>query len=378
MNIFKTQKSFLITLIGIVIVGLPLTVYSLLHQQIFQQFAWTTQQSAVSQCSTDTGNAVIQATFTNTEPDSAHDMNVTITDLQTGKSVNMGTVAHQETKTASLDTGKTSLSSGSVAFHLSWTDGTSGTDQFFASYKAVDTCPPPTNFCPETPQGTCSWDPEAGATGYNVVVKETDNDNTVQTVSVSSSTTQISFPMSLTAPYECTVTPTNECGGGTPVTSPEKTCTQPTPSPTVSPSPSPSVSPSPSPSTSPSPTETPSPTPSPVPTATPIPTATPKPLPSPTPVVIVKILTPPPQQIVITSPPQQTIIRVPGQTNTIVQQGPPQTIVVTQPPQPTARPYSPVTPVPTVVATGNTTPSFIIAGTSAILLIAGGIIFFLL
>lgn len=393
--------------------------------------------------------------------------------------MNLGTVAHQQVKSANIITGKGSLSSGIVIFHLSWTNGSSGSDQLGASYRAINNCPnqnPNANFCPDNPsnnQGTCGWTTLEGAVGYNVVVKENDTGDIIQSISVGKDATQSAFPMIPGKPYVCSVTPVNECGSGKNNVSPEKicnaptitpsptpppqaclngstsqgvcswdsldsansynitvkdlssgkiivtdtvqapttqfsfndngidtyecdvtannicgnstlaksppsTCTSPTPTPnvSVSPTPTPGVSPTPTPQPSPTSTPTPTPTPTPAPTATPIPTATPKPLPTPTPVVIVKILTPPPQQIVITSPPQQTIVRVPGQTQTIVQQGPPQTVV--QQPQPTARPFSPVTPVPTVMATGNTTPSFIIAGTSAILLIAGGIIFFLL
>jgi hypothetical protein len=470
-NVRKTPKPFLFTLIGIFLVGIPLTLFSLQQQQIFQPFAWSTQQSAVTKCSTEDGSAVISVTFANTESTKA--INVTASDLQTGQSVDLGTVKAQDIKAANIITGKSSLTNGSVIFRLTWANGSAGTDQLGASYKAINNCPVSTNFCPANAQnGTCTWEPVAGAKGYNVVVKQTDTGTLVQSVSVSSDATQSAFPMTPGVPYECTVTPTNECGGGTPANSPEKTCTGPTPTPTppacfngtspkgvctwdavsdaqtynvtvkdlttgttvatdtvqapgteysftdngldtyecdvtsnnvcgnsppaksppstcsvptptisVPPTPTTGVSPTPTPTTppgQPTPTATPAPTatpvptatPTPKPTATPIPTATPRPLPTPTPVVIVKILTPPPPQtVVVQQPPQQTIVRVPGQT---------QTVVVTQPPQPTARPYSPVTPVPTVMATGNTTPAIAIAGISTILLIAGGIFFFLL
>ncbi len=469
MNVSKTTRPFLLTLIGIALVGIPLTLYSLQHQQIFQQFAWSTQQTAVTKCSADDGSAVIIVTFANTE--SSKDITVTANDLQTGKFVNLGTVKHQNVKTANILTGTNSLASGSILFHLSWADGSAGTDQLSASYQAVSNCPvPQTNFCPnpQANQGTCEWETLDGAKGYTVVVKETDTGNTIQSVSVTGDATQSAFPMMPGKPYQCTVSATNECGGGATTTSPTKTCTVPTPTPTItptppaclngtstqgvcqwdaltgaitynvavkdltigktvssdtvqapatqfpftdngvdtyecditavnvcgnsppsksppntctSPTPTPAVTASPTPTIvvlptptvrpTPSPTATPtpkpSPTPTPLPTATPVPTATPRPLPTPTPVVIVRILT---------QPPQQTIVRVPGQTQTIIQQGQPQTVV--QQPAPTPRPFSPVTPVPTVMPTGNTTPTFILVGTSAILLLAGGIIFFIL
>ncbi|HSW97873.1 MAG TPA: hypothetical protein VLF89_08665 [Candidatus Saccharimonadales bacterium] len=387
MNKPKLSKPIVFTFLCILLVGISLSLYALQHQQIFQQFAWTTEQSALTQCSPD-GTAVIVATFSNTEADK--DMNVIVSDIQTGATVDMRTVKAQEQKSANIVTNKKSLAKGSVIFHLTWTDGSKGTDQFSASYNAINDCPVPTvNFCPDTTQngqGTCSWDPIPDAKGYNVVVKETDNGAIIQAISLSPDATQSAFPMTPGVPYVCTVTPTNECGGGTPAQSSEKICTVPTPTPTSEISPTPTLSPTPStavsisPSPVLSPTETPVPTQ--IPTATPAPTATPvptaKPTPHPTPSPVVVIITQPPQQVVITSPPKQTIVRIPGQTQTIVQQLPPQTVVVTQPPQPTAKPYSPVTPVPTVPPTGNTTPTVILVGTSAFLLIAGGIVFFLL
>ena len=467
MNVPKPpSKPLLFTLIGLVLVGFPLTLFALQHQQILQENAWYTQQSAVSQCSSDSGTAVILATFANTESSTNQDMNVIVEDLQSGTSVDMGTVKHQDAKTVTINTGKTSLVSGSILFHLSWTNGAIGTDQFYASYKAVATCPAPpsVNFCTDNEQsnmGTCQWTPLDNAKGYTVVVKETDTGQIVSSVSVDQNATESTFQMIPGKPYICTVTPTNECGQGEVSQSPEKTCAGPTPTPSPTPpacingnstqgvctwdnlssavsyniavkdlttgktiasdtvqapnnqfpfndngidtyecdvsatnvcgnsppvqsppstctsiTPTPQISVSPTPTTPPTSTPTPTPTQIPTPTPTAIPTATPKPLPTPTPVVIVTVLTSPPQQIVITSPPQQTIIRVPGQTQTIVQQGPPQTIA--QQIQPTPRPFTPVTPVPTVLPTGDTTPTVILVGTSAFLLVAGGIIFFLL
>ena len=240
MNVPKpTSKPLVIALIGIVLVGFPLTFYLFQHQQILQENAWSTQQSAVSQCSSTGGTAVILATFANTENSSNQDMNVIVEDLQTGKSVDMGTVKHLDAKTITIDTGKTSLASGSLLFHLSWTNGSIGTDQFYASYKAVSTCPAPvTNLCSDNGQnnmGTCQWTPLDGAQGYTVVVKETDTGQIVQSVNVDQNATESAFLMLPGKPYVCTVTPTNECGLGEPLESPEKTCTGPTPTPSPTP-----------------------------------------------------------------------------------------------------------------------------------------------
>jgi hypothetical protein len=482
MNAKPKSKLFILTLIGIVLIGIPLSLYALQHQQIFQQFAWSTQQSAIAECSSTDGSAVIKVTFANTE--SSKDINVTVNDLQTGKFVNIGTVSHQQEKSANIITGKSSLNDGSVLFKLSWADGSSGTTQLGATYKSISNCPvtsQPSNFCPGTNNNTgyCTWDALTGAQGYNVVVKESDTGTVVQSVSVSKDTTQSGFPMTSGVAYQCTVTPTNECGNGAPVTSPVKVCTAPTPTPSTSPTPppvcpsgtategtctwdalsgadtynvsvtdkttvqivksgvvqspntqfsfpdnevdtyvcsvsasnvcggntpvksppstcmvpTPTVSPSPTPTVVPSSTPTPTPSPKPTETPTPVPTATPTPKPTatptpkptatptptpqptatpapptPTPVVIVRILT---------QPPQQTVIQQPGQTQTVIQQGS-STQTVVQQPQSTSRPYSPVTPVPTVLPTGDTTPTYILFGASAILLLAGGLIFFIL
>jgi len=466
MNSKPISKPFLFTLIGILLFGIPLTLYALLHQQIFKQFAWSTQQSAISQCSTSEGGAVIKVTFANT--DGAKDVIVTANDLQTGAFVNLGTIIHEQQKSADIVIGKDGLSSGSVLFKVISADSPTDTTQVAATYFALNGCSstPTTNFCPtgqQNNQGICSWDTLPGAQGYNVVITETDTNQTIQSTTVDKTATQSAFVMTPDKPYKCVVTPTNECGVGTPAASPVKTCTAPTPTPSPTPTPpaclngstsqgtcswnglsgaasynititdqtnqqntkytvqapntqlnfpdngidtyicsvtannvcgnspptqSPPSSctvptptipvttvPSATPTPTPKPTATPTPTPTPLPTATPTPrpTATPTPrptvtpFPTPTPVVIVTVLT---------QPPQQTIIHTPGQTQTIVQQGPPQTVV--QQPQSTPRPFSPVTPVPTVLPTGNTTPTYILVGTSAILLLAGSLIFFIL
>lgn len=470
-----SSKSFLFSLIGIVLIGIPLTFFALNHETIFKQFAWSTQQQAATQCSSTAGSAIIVITFANTESNQA--INVTAEDLQTGQSVNLGTVAAQSVKAGNIVTGKSSLSSGSVVFNLTWSNGESGTDQVYATYNAINDCPvqtPSTNFCPagvqNNNQGYCEWSPVAGAQGYNVVINNTSTNTIVQTVSVSATATESAFPMTPGLPYDCIVTPTNECGAGKPATSPVKICTGPTPTPTPTPTPAaclngstnqgtcqwsaetgatsynvtvndettgqqvssttvqapvtlyqfydngkdtyectvssndvcgnsppaqsppstcttPTPTPTPGPTATPTPTgaptATPTPTPAPTdtpvpptPTQTPAPTATPVP-PTPTPVVIVTVLTSPPQQNVVQVPGQTQTVYTPGQNQTIVQQGPGQQTVVQQPAS-APRPYSPVTPVPTEMATGDTTPTFIAIGTSAILLFAGGIIFFLL
>ncbi len=147
MNVSKTSKSVIFTLIGIVLVGIPLSLYVIRNPQILQQFAWSTQQSAAAECSATEGSAVIKVTFANTEADK--DINVTANDLQTGQFVNLGTVKAQEVKSANIVSGKSSLANGSVVFKLTWADGSSGIDQVAATYNAVSGCQgTPSSFCP--------------------------------------------------------------------------------------------------------------------------------------------------------------------------------------------------------------------------------------
>lgn len=464
MNVSKKSKPFLLTLLLITVVVLPLTVFLLQKEQVFQNFAWYTEQSVVSECSSTTGTAVINATFSNTESSTEQNMNVVVNDLQTGTFVNMGTVAANATKTVSIDTKKTSINSGTVVFNLTWTSGASGTDSRSATYEAVNNCtsstptPTPTpNLCTaegQPGQGICQWTPLNDANGYNVVVKETDTGTTVQTISAAANATQINFPMTPGKPYQCTVTATNECSSGTPSSSAPLTCpANPTPTLTSAPTPTgpvcsstqgtcqwsaingaasyniiiqdlttgqnntstvqtpatsfsfpdngtdtyecsvtaanvcgqssstnspPSTCTGPTPTTAPSPSPTPAPSPTTAPTATPAPTSTP--IPTPTPEVTITVLTQPPQQFVTTVPgPNNTIVQqLPGQTQTVVQQGPVQTTVIQQPGPTQTIVVQPKTPTPTMPPTGDSTPTYILVGTSAILLLAGGLIFFIL
>jgi len=131
----------------IALIVIPLTLIEVQSQQNLKQNAesilWYTSQSASTACATDGSGADITASFTNTEPRSTStDMNVTVKDQQTGKSVNMGSIRGGATKTSTIKTGRTRLNAGSVTFNLSWTDGHSGIDSRTASYKAVNSCTP--------------------------------------------------------------------------------------------------------------------------------------------------------------------------------------------------------------------------------------------
>lgn len=137
------------------LVGTPIAVYQLQQQQTGNQSrAWYTSQSATTSCPTygsysyttsGTTGIIITVKFSNTESNiSRNSMTVVAKDRQTGKSVNLGAIAGGQTKTAVIETGRTTLSAGTVDFSLKWTDGHYGTDTKSSSYNAVIYCNQPT------------------------------------------------------------------------------------------------------------------------------------------------------------------------------------------------------------------------------------------
>src|SRR4051812_4253747 len=120
---------------AVLFLGGALLLVQLQQQQRIKQFAWQVAQSADASCSTDNNTAVINVSFTNHESEKSID--VTAKDLQTGKSVDLGTAAPGENKQDTLVTDHTSLNAGSVAFFFKWTDNSPGNDTATANYKAV-------------------------------------------------------------------------------------------------------------------------------------------------------------------------------------------------------------------------------------------------
>lgn len=169
---FLNKKTLVIGLFFLAaLVGIPVAVIQLQQQQELRQRAeeievtWETNQSASTSCPTSGGGAVINVTFSNTEPNRASlSMDVVVTDQQSGKSTNLGSVAGGQTKTGQIQTGRTTLNAGSVRFNLTWTDGRSGVDSRTASYKAVSNCQPP------TPSPTPSKTPTPSPTGVTPTV----------------------------------------------------------------------------------------------------------------------------------------------------------------------------------------------------------------
>lgn len=161
-ELLTSPKFITITIALIALIVIPFTLIEVQSQQSLKQNAetilWQTTQSASTACASNGSGALISATFTNTEPRSSSTaMDVTVKDQQTGKTANMGSILGGDTRTATINTGRSSLNAGSVTFALSWSDGHSGTDSRTASYKAVSKCvatPTPTPTKKPTPTPT--------------------------------------------------------------------------------------------------------------------------------------------------------------------------------------------------------------------------------
>ncbi|HWY79858.1 MAG TPA: hypothetical protein VNW29_05885 [Candidatus Sulfotelmatobacter sp.] len=157
-NLLTSPKFITITIAVIAILVIPLTIIEVQSQQNLKQNAegilWVVSQAASTTCAADGSGANIATMFTNEESRNASTaMNVTVKDNQTGKSVNMGSIAGGATKTNTIRTGKNALNAGTVTFTLTWTDGHSGRDSRTASYKAINSCIPQPTPTPTIPPG---------------------------------------------------------------------------------------------------------------------------------------------------------------------------------------------------------------------------------
>lgn len=103
---------------------------------------WETDEDATSLCVNN--EAAIDVSFTNQE--SSRGINVLATDLQSGRSVDLGTVAPGDTATGRILTGMQVMAAGQVRFDLTWASG-HGSDVRFADYETRDCTPPPAPEC---------------------------------------------------------------------------------------------------------------------------------------------------------------------------------------------------------------------------------------
>ena len=219
-------------------------------QQVYQASAWDTDQSADAICQ-DSGNVGIRVSFTNKEPAGGSGMIVTVLDNQTGKTIDLGAIAPQETKSGVIDTGTNSISANTVQFKLKWADGRSGTDSRTMSYTAKQCVPQVTPTTPITPSITVTPTSETTPTVSPTVTK------TITPSVTSGVTPTVTKPVTPTVSVTSTVTPTTSVTPRTSVT----------PSVTSSPSSTPTTIP----------TGTPQPTSTPYPTYTGYPSSTPTP-----------------------------------------------------------------------------------------------------
>jgi cell division protein FtsN len=148
-----------------VIVGIPFAVIQLQQQQdprsraSINEATWYVSQSADTECANDGSGVVIKVSFQNKEPkESSTAMDIEVTDKQTDKSIEMKNVQGGETRTGDIKTNRKSLSSGTVEFSMTWTDGRRGVDTRTAKYdsKTCKTSPTPTPTKKPTPTPTPS------------------------------------------------------------------------------------------------------------------------------------------------------------------------------------------------------------------------------
>jgi hypothetical protein len=352
--------------IFIVLLALPVTVFMLGQQKIFEEQAWSVTQSVTAKCDTS-GKVAITANFSNTGTKA---ITVTVHDIQTNLSVSMGSVTGGQSKSATINTGKTSLSNGIVEFALTYTNGDAGNDTKNATYPAVAACsatkttptptvPPTIGKCPSgttvlfTQSGTLSkgqsvslggtitsldgtWEMKSQSGqgmahepggGHMTVTFPTsvlldtvlifDNDPKTgeKPWSINGKSLPTTSNDTWAPPYKLNLNATSlvfDTGGdSTYFNVCVKTGSTPTPSPTKKPTPTltpkPSVTKAPTPTPKPTITKAPTATPTPKITKTPTPTVTPKPSKTPTPTPTVKPSPTPTPEVTPSAGPTPTI-----------------------------------------------------------------------
>ena len=118
------MKKFLkpmIVLLLLVVVSYPAKVY-----------AWETDRHASAFC--DGQNAKVRVTFKNQETGQDKCMSVIATDVNTGKSVDLGQVNPGEKKIGIIDLGINNTAAGKVRFDISWCSGEEGQETKYSSH----------------------------------------------------------------------------------------------------------------------------------------------------------------------------------------------------------------------------------------------------
>jgi len=147
------RKVISLTIVGIAyaLIVLPLIVSNVQKQQDLRSKAQVAQtnlpselgnnivnQNALAEC-TSSGNAEIGVSYTNS--DATRSVNVTANDSVSGLSVNLGTIAPQQTNTAVIPTGKSLAVGGTITYTVAYVDTPTQTSQKTASY-TTKTCTP--------------------------------------------------------------------------------------------------------------------------------------------------------------------------------------------------------------------------------------------
>ena len=100
--------------------------------------AWKVGHGASAFCNDD-AKISFNWSFQNKEPNQAKwDIDLTVTDSNTGKSEGPVTVKATKSTTGMIDTDLTMVDDGKVTFKMTWTDGRNGVDTRVASYDALE------------------------------------------------------------------------------------------------------------------------------------------------------------------------------------------------------------------------------------------------
>jgi hypothetical protein len=135
-SLSPSSKLSLFVVILLVVVIFTAISFSLRQQKLIGK-ALSVSESAKSQCN-EKGEAEIVVKFSNMETNSLMAMSVSVKDVQTGLTTDLGKVAPSKTGTAAIQTNRTQIDGSSVIFYLSLKNNASGAeDQRGATYAQV-------------------------------------------------------------------------------------------------------------------------------------------------------------------------------------------------------------------------------------------------
>lgn len=130
----------IIGFLGLVLIGIPLTVFFAQQQQTLQQSAHTPQPSVSAVC--NNGSVNVSYNYILTDLPSGVTANITVTDSQKFLTDSFKILTNNGSHTKSVDTKQATLSAGIVTFLTKASDGFQKTDQ--KAYPATGPCIAPT------------------------------------------------------------------------------------------------------------------------------------------------------------------------------------------------------------------------------------------